>query len=78
MFYHHLLNVTNGVRQGGILSLILFKFFIDDLSIVSTITHLSFHSNSKVVNPLFYPDDSVLPAKSTLALKKLHEICEQF
>ena len=57
--------VSNGVRQGGILSPKLFSVYIDDLSKILT-------------NHLFYADDSVLLATSPMALKQLIGICEKY
>ena len=71
-------NVTNGVRQGGILSPTLFNVYMDELSVL--LNHQSFGCkiNNVCFNHMFYADDSVLLAHSPGALQKLVAICEEF
>ena len=70
--------VSNGVRQGGILSPRLFSVYVDDLSKNLSISNVGCHFNSVCVNHLFYADDSVLIAPSPMALKQLIDICEKY
>ena len=56
--------VTNGVRQGGILSPRLFTVYVDALSKSLKQSNVGCHFYSICVNHLFYADDSVLMAPS--------------
>ena len=69
--------VSNGVRQGGILSPILFNLYMDKLSCKLTNSRIGCHIYDTCVNHLFYADDSVIMAPSASALQKLLNICEQ-
>ena len=71
-------NVSNGVRQGGILSPILFNVFMNDLSVQLNGVKTGCHINDVPYNHLFYADDSVLLAPTPFALQKLLDICDQF
>ena len=67
--------VSNGVRQGGIVSPILFNVFLNQLSVELNQSKIGCSINSHVVNHLFYADDSVLLAPSSKALQNLIHIC---
>ena len=60
--------VSNGVRQAGMLSPILFNVYIDDLSTGFTKFKIGCNFNGVFVNHLVYADDTVLLAPSPSAL----------
>ena len=60
--------VTNGVRQGDILSPYLFNVFIDDLSQVLRNTLYGCYVNKQCFNHVMYADDTLLLAPSPTAL----------
>ena len=70
--------MTNGVRQGRILSPHLFKIYVDDLSISLNSLKIGCIVTNMIVNHLMYADDIVLIAPSSLGLMKLLETCQQF
>lgn len=70
--------VTNGVRQGGILSPILFNVYMDELSYILNLQSFGCKINNVCFNHMFYADDSVLLAPSPHALQKLVTLCEVF
>ena len=70
-------NVTNGVRQGGILSPHLFNLYIDNLSTDLNALKVS-NFNNVYVNYLVYADDTVLLAPSPEALQKLINCCSNY
>ena len=67
--------VSDGVRQGGILSPILFNIYVDDFSAKLKI---GCKINDVYVNHLMYADDTVLIAPSYAALQKLIDWCCNF
>jgi len=68
-------NVTNGVRQGGILSPILFNLYMNDLSIMLNESKIGCKINGRMCNHLMYADDTCIVAPCPSALKKLLDIC---
>jgi hypothetical protein len=70
--------VSNGVRQGGVLSPMFFNLYIDDLSRALTNSKTGCNLNNVFVNHFFYADDAVLVAPSPIALQKLIRCCEIF
>lgn len=71
-------NVKNGVRQGGILSPILFIFYLEDLSKLLKNAGVGCELLDIVVNHLFYADDSMLLAPTARGLQKLLDICSKY
>ena len=76
--YSENFNVTNGVRQGGILSPMFFNVYMDDLSNDLCNSGIGCHMNGTCVNHLMYADDTCLIAPSPSALSKLLSICAEF
>ena len=68
--------VTNGVRQGGILSPILFSVYTDDLSIQLSNSRIGCQMNGVMYNHFMYADDTVICAPCPSALQELLKICE--
>ena len=70
--------VSNGVRQGGILSPYLFNVYTDDLSKVLNACHVGFSLNGLRYNHLLYADDLVIFSPSSRGLRLLLSVCEQY
>ena len=71
-------SVSNGVRQGSILSPSFFNVYIDDLSQMLKHRVQGCYINNVCFNHLFYADDMVLLAPSAFALQSLLDICNMF
>ena len=70
--------VSNGVRQGGILSPKLYSVYVDDLSEYLVKSQIGCHIDSLCVNHVMYADDICLMAPSPAALLKLINICYDY
>ena len=70
--------VTNGVRQGGILSPYLFNLYMDDLSIILGSKYAGCKIASRIINHLFYADDLVLMCPSYRGLQDLLDTCASY
>ena len=70
--------VSNGVRQGSILSPTLFNVYIDCLSKELFNAKFGCVFNGNCFNHLVYADDTVLLAPSPTSLQKLIDICVAF
>ena len=70
--------VTNGVRQGGVMSPLLYNVYIDGLNSMLSNSNYGYELNNMNFNNLSYADDMVLLAPSLDALQKLVTICENF
>ena len=70
--------VSNGVRQGGILSPKLYSVYVDDLYDYLVKSQIGCHIDSLCVNHVMYADDICLLAPSPAALQKLINICYDY
>ena len=71
-------NVSNSVRQGGIMSPVLFNVYIEDLSRTLCSMPFGCYINSTCVNHLVYEDDMVLLAPSPGALQGLIDTAAKY
>ncbi len=70
--------VTNGVRQGGVLSPQLFNVYMDELSNNLKNVRTGCHINATCINHLYYADDAVLLAPTVSSLQCLVDICQAY
>lgn len=70
--------VSNGVRQGSILSPVLYNVFMDDLSVELSKSFSGCAINGQSINHLLYADDCVLLAPSPHGLQDLLRICQDY
>ena len=71
-------NVTNGVRQGGILSPMFFSVYIDDLLIKLKNNAVGCHIGNHYVGALGYADDLILLCPSVSGMRKMIKVCEDY
>ena len=71
-------NVTNGVRQGGILSPMFFSVYIDDLLVKLKNSAVGCHIGNHYVGALGYADDLILLCPSVSGMRKMIKVCEDY
>ena len=71
-------NVTNGVRQGGVLYPQLFNVYIDGLSDILNKSTIGGSLGGKCINHLLYADDLCIVSSSSAGLQHLLSICDQY
>ena len=71
-------SVSNGVKQGGVLSPILFSVYLDGLLIKLMKKGVGCHMGNYFVGCLAYADDLTLIAPSRKALQIMINICEGY
>merc|ERR1712030_310479 len=71
-------HVTNGVRQGGILSPVLFNLYMDGLSKKLSECKTGCMVGEKLINHLIYADDLVIMSPYSAGLQQLLNICTSY
>ena len=71
-------NVTNGVRQDGILSPKLFNIYIDGLSNILNNSLIGGSFGGMRINHMLYADDLCIVSLSSAGLQKLLSICDVY
>ena len=70
--------VTNGVRQGSILSSYFFNIYMDDLSKKLAKLYIGCLTGALIINHLLYADDLILISPSSRGLQRLLKVCEEY
>ena len=70
--------VSNGMRQGGVLSPYLFNVYMDGLSTMLNTCETGCYSGVSKVNHLMYADDLVLLSPCTIGLSRLLKCCDDY
>ena len=70
--------VSNGVRQGGILSPLFFNVYLDGLSDILCRTECGCTMGGRMINHIMYADDLVIVSPSAKGLQRLVDICAAY
>ena len=70
--------VSNGVRQGGILSPLLFNIYTNPMIVKLNKIKSGYCLNGNIINNLCYADDIALFSPSLKGLQLLINCCEEF
>ena len=76
--YSSIFNLSNGVRQGAVLSAILYCFYVNDLFKILRKNGTGCWINSNYFGIIGYSDDSFLLAPSLDSLQEMLNICEKY
>ena len=68
-------HITSDVRQGCVLSPIMFKCFINDLILTLTSSDLGCHTQDQYIGCIFYADDILLLSASMNMLQDMLNVC---
>jgi len=71
-------SVTNGVRQGGVLSPILFNVYMDELIYKLKANDIGCHIGQQFTGAICYADDLTILSPSLRGLQNMLNVCEEF
>ena len=74
----HTFNVTNGVRQGGVMSPFLFSVYMDELLVTLKSNGVGCHMDHYFVGAFGYADDIILLCPSLEGMREMVKICEEY
>ena len=70
--------IGNGVKQGGVLSPVMFNLYIDRLLVILKETGIGCHINGTFMGALAYADDITISSPSLQGLNSMLDICRIF
>ena len=71
-------SITNGARQGGVMSPLLFTVYIDELLTRLSCSHAGSYCGDKFHGAYGYTDDAIILAPSLRSLDQLLNICSNY
>ena len=71
-------SASNGVKQGGVLSPLLFTIYLDQLILALKESGIGCHLNGMFVGALIYADDVTLLTPTSMALKAMFNTCTNY
>ena len=71
-------SIMNGVKQGGVLSPVLFAVYTDGLILRLQESGIGCHMGGRYAGVLAYADDITLISPNMTGLRKMSSICEQY
>ena len=74
----HKFSVTNGVRQGGVLSTFLFSVYMDELLVTLKNNGVGCHMGHHYVGAFGYADDIILLCPSLQGMREMVKTCEDY
>ena len=74
--FSRLIHITCGVRQGGVLSPVLFALYVDDIANSLSSSKLGCYVGEMYVGCIMYADDIILLSASLNMLQRMIVICE--
>ena len=72
------INVSNGVRQGGVLSSILFNVYMDELLQRLQKQDIRCHIGTILMGALCYADDLITLCPTRRGLQKMINVCQEY
>ena len=76
--FSELFRVSNGVRQGGVLSPCLFAVYLDDLSNELNTIKAGCYIGEVLLNHLMFADDICVFCPSVLLLQRIQDVCQAY
>ena len=70
--------ISNGVKQEGVISPVMFNLYFDNLLISLKQSGIGCHINGTYMGPLGYADDITLTSPSLYGSNSMLDICNQF
>ena len=70
--------VTKSVKQGGIISPMLFNLYMDDLSLPLNCSGIGGNIGTTLISHLCYPDDLCLISLSSSGMQQLLNMCKEY
>ena len=70
--------VSTGVKQGGIISPVLFNVYMDDFGCILNCSNTGGRIRGEIVNHLSYANDLCLICLSSASMQKLSNVCSKY
>ena len=76
--YSDTITICNGVKQGRVLTPLLFNIYLEELLLKLEAQGLGCHRNGMFVSAFIYADDITILAPTSTSLNKMLDTCKQY